>query len=150
MQSFQPTAGDKTAWIIRFGLGVLFIYASAGKIADPAAFAAIIANYRILPEAAAVATAVMLPWIEALCGLALITGQFEKGAALLICLMMVMFIGLILFNGYRGLNVACGCFSLSAKAPSNIALNTMRNLLILAAAAWLLYRPKHPIQASLR
>lgn len=150
MQIIQTTASDKAAWTIRFALGALFIYASTGKIADPAAFAAIIANYRILPETPAVATAVVLPWIEALCGLALITGRFEKGAALLVCLMMVVFIGLILYNGYRGLNVACGCFSLSAKAPSNIALNTIRNLLILAAGAWLLYRPKQLTQAPLR
>ena len=150
MKSNPPTAGTSAAWLIRITLGAVFIFASAGKIAEPGAFASIITNYQVLPPNLVAATAVVLPWVEALCGLALIFGRFDKGAALLVCLMMVVFIGLILYNGYRGLNVACGCFSLSAKAPSNIAMNTIRNLLILAAGAWLLYRPKQLTQAPLR
>ena len=109
-----PTAGSVAAWLIRIALGAVFVFASIGKIADPNAFAAIIANYRILPPILVATTAVVLPWIEVLCGLALIFGRYDKGAAMLVCLMMVVFIGLILYNGYRGLNVACGCFSLAA------------------------------------
>lgn len=150
MKPLPPTAGTSAAWLIRIALGAVFVFASAGKIMDPAAFASIIANYRILPPILVEATAVVLPWIEALCGLALIFGRFDKGAAMLICLMMVVFIGLILYNGYRGLNVACGCFSLAAKAPANVAWNTGRNLLILAVGTWLLFRPRPMNRASLR
>jgi uncharacterized membrane protein YphA (DoxX/SURF4 family) len=124
--------------IVRIGLGAVFLFSSAGKIADPSAFAAIVANYQLLPPPLVSATTVIFPWIEAICGLALVFGRLEKGAALLVSLMMVVFIAIILYNGYRGLNIACGCFSLSAKAPSNIALNTLRNFFILAAGAWVL------------
>ena len=100
-------------------------------------------NYQLLPPALVSATAIIFPWVEALCGLALIFGRFDKGAALLVSMMMVVFIGIILYNGYRGVNVACGCFSLAAKEPSNIVLNTLRNLLILVAGAWILLLPGH-------
>lgn len=136
--------------VVRIALGAVFLFSCAGKIADPAAFAAIVANYRLLPPQLVAATAVVFPWIEAVCGLALVFGRFEKGAALLVSLMMVVFTGIILYNGYRGVNIACGCFSLSAKAPSNIALNTLRNLFILAAGAWVLFYSKHQRLAPAR
>jgi uncharacterized membrane protein YphA (DoxX/SURF4 family) len=139
----HPSAIVKNAtFVVRIALGAIFLYSCAGKIADPAAFAAIVTNYQLLPPSLVSVTAVVFPWIEAVCGLALVVGRLEKGAALLVSLMMVFFIGLILYNGYRGLNIACGCFSLAANSPSNIAVNTLRNLFILAAGAWVLLIPK--------
>jgi uncharacterized membrane protein YphA (DoxX/SURF4 family) len=126
---------------IRIVLGMVFLYACAAKIVHPAAFAAIISNYQLLPASLVAPTAVIFPWLEALCGLALICGRFEKGAALLVGLMMTAFIGIALYNGYRGLNVACGCFSLAAAKPTGIVLHILRNLVILAAAAWVLLAP---------
>lgn len=133
---------ENVTFVVRIALGAIFLFSCAGKIADPAAFAAIVTNYQLLPPALVSATAVVFPWVEAACGLALIFGRLEKGAALLVSLMMVVFTGLILYNGYRGLNIACGCFSLAANAPSNIAVNSLRNLLILVAGAWVLYFPR--------
>jgi len=124
---------------IRIALGGVFLYSSAGKIADPGAFAGIVANYRLLPPQLVWATAVVLPWIEAACGLALLCGRFEKGAALLVSAMMALFMAINAYNGYRGINVACGCFSLAANAPSHPVLNALRNLVILAAGVWILF-----------
>ena len=140
----QSTMLVKTLTVlIRIALGLVFLYSSFGKIADPNGFAAIVSNYRLLPQPLVWGTAVLLPWIEATCGLALLCGRFDKGAALLVSLMMAVFIAAILFNGYRGLNIACGCFSLAAGEPSSIALNTMRNLTILAAGLWILFVSGH-------
>ncbi|MBC2709470.1 MAG: DoxX family membrane protein [Desulfosarcina sp.] len=146
-----PSAVVKNVTIVvRIVLGAVFLFSCTGKIADPAAFAAIVANYQILPPTLVSATAVIFPWIEAVCGLALVFGRFEKGAALLVSLMMVVFIGIILYNGYRGLNIACGCFSLAANAPSNIAVDTLRNLFILAAGAWVFVFPRRRRARSTR
>jgi uncharacterized membrane protein YphA (DoxX/SURF4 family) len=139
VRAFSPTVVKIVTIILRIGLGAVFLSSSAGKIADPSAFAAIVANYQLLPPPLVSATAVIFPWVELTCGLALVLGRLEKGAALLVSLMMVVFIAIILYNGYRGLNIACGCFSLAANAPSNIALNTLRNFSILAAGAWVLF-----------
>ena len=141
---------QKLGIFIRIGLGVVFLFSSAGKIVDPQAFMDIVAQYRLLPPTLVWATAVFLPWIEALCGLALVSGRFVKGAALLVSLMMVLFIAVTLYNGYRGLDVACGCFSVTARKPSNIALNTLRDLFILAAGLWVLYYTHRPYPQKAR
>ncbi|WP_162459160.1 MauE/DoxX family redox-associated membrane protein [Desulfosarcina ovata] len=128
---------------VKIILGIVFLFSSAGKIIDPGAFAAIVANYQLLPPQLVTATAVVFPWVEALCGLALVCGWLDEGAALLIGLMMVAFIGITIYNGYRGLDIACGCFSLSAREPSSILWNTLRDLAILAAAVWVLADSAH-------
>lgn len=133
----------KITMFVRIALGITFIYSSLGKIADPSKFAELITNYQLLPPALVGITAVCLPWLEAVCGLALVIGRLDKGAALLISLMMLVFTGVTLYNGYRGVDVACGCFSLSAKEPSNIALNTLRNSMLLIAGTWVMFRTEH-------
>ena len=138
---FAFSGSNAMATLVRIVLGAVFLYSGATKVADPTAFAAIVTNYRMLPPPLVWGTAVILPWIEMLCGLALVAGRLQKGAAFMVCLMMAVFVGTILYNGYRGLNVACGCFSLTARTPSNLWFNLLRNLTILAAAAWILVRP---------
>ena len=150
VKSLPSPVVKNIAFVVRIVLGAIFLFASAGKIADPMSFAAIVTNYQLLSPPLVLTTAVVLPWIEAVCGLALVFGRLEKGAALLVSLMMVVFTGLVLYNGYRGLNIACGCFSLAANAPSNIAANTLRNLLILAAGAWVLFFPGRQQMNSVR
>jgi uncharacterized membrane protein YphA (DoxX/SURF4 family) len=139
---FSPAAVNMATIAVRIALGAVFILSSVGKIADPSGFAAIVTHYRLLPPPLVALTAVVFPWVEIVCGMALMVGRLEKGAALTVAVMMVAFVGIHLYNGYRGLNIACGCFSLSAQAPSSIFLNTVRNLLLLAAAAWVLVWPR--------
>lgn len=146
MRVLPLSIGNKVTIGIRIGLGAVFLFSSMAKIADPSAFADIVANYQLIQPPVVALTAIILPWIEALCGIALVFGRYDKGAALLVTLMMVAFIGFGFFNVYRGLDIACGCFSLSAKEPSNIALNTLRDVAILAAGVWVLAVPgKHKI-----
>ena len=138
----MASSGEKRITVIlRIVLGGVFLVSCIHKITHPAAFAAVVANYQILPPALVTATAVVFPWIEAVCGLALAFGRFDTGAALLVCLMMIAFIGITLFNAYRGLNVACGCFSLIDNEPSDIVPLILRDLSILAAGIAVLVRP---------
>jgi uncharacterized membrane protein YphA (DoxX/SURF4 family) len=138
VKALPPFSGKKLTIGIRIGLGAIFLFSSMAKIADPSAFAAILTNYQLIDPPLVTLTAVILPWIEALCGVALVFGRYEKGAALLVSLMMIVFIIIGLINAYRGLDIACGCFSLSAKEPSSITLNTLRDLVILAAGIWVM------------
>lgn len=125
--------------IVRIGVGSIFLISCAEKILDPVAFAQIVTGYQLLPPGWVTLAAVIFPWVELFCGLALVFGRFDQGAAFLVCLMMTAFIFISIYNGYRGLNIACGCFSLSAKEPSHIAVNIIRNLAILIPAAGLLW-----------
>lgn len=150
MKPLPPAVVENVTFVVRIALGAIFLFSCAGKIADPAAFAAIVTNYQLLSPPLVSATAVVFPWIEAVCGLALVFGRLEKGASLMICLMMVVFTGLLLYNHFRGLNIACGCFSLAAREPSNITVNALRNLFILAAGAWVLYFSRQQRQPSVQ
>ena len=126
--------------LLRLGLGALFIFASFSKIADPAGFAASISNYRMLPELLVALMAAVLPWLELLCGLALLLNRWTPGASLLIVLMNAVFIVAIASAMARGLDISCGCFSTSGAGSRAGLARLLEDLLFLAAACWLYLR----------
>ena len=125
----------------QLGLGAVFVAAAIPKIADPPSFAHMIYNYRLLPGAALNAFALVLPWIEILCGLALVLGVGKRTGALGAALLLAVFIGALSINLARGNPVNCGCFDIHAKdRPRAELLADMRwtilrdvGLLVLAA-----------------
>jgi len=97
--------------LVRVFLGGLFIVASLDKIADPAAFATSILNYKVVGPTLAMVIATILPSLELLCGLSLILGLYPRASALLITCMLAGFTILIISALLRGLDISCGCFS---------------------------------------
>ena len=118
MDRQQPT--DPTMKIInntyvvvaaRMVIGVLFVIASADKIADPAAFATSISSYKLVPEFVALVVATVLPWMELICGVFLVFGVFRNGAGLVLTCLMAIFTVLVISALVRGLDISCGCFT---------------------------------------
>ncbi len=143
--------GKHTYSASRILLGAVFIYASWEKVLNPAAFVEIIANYQILPESLTGPTALILPWIELICGISLIIHRWTQGSALLVTGMMVVFMGALGYNAYRGIDVACGCFTLDASVPANVWFYLLRDGVLLAVAVYVLYgRPseRHGLAVS--
>ncbi len=97
----------------RFVLGAIFLYAGIVKIADPAAFAQAVANYRILPLALVNAAAIILPWVEVLAGASLVLGFFLPGGSLLTAGLLLIFAVALGFDLWRGIDLSCGCFGTS-------------------------------------
>jgi uncharacterized membrane protein YphA (DoxX/SURF4 family) len=97
--------------LVRIFLGGLFIVASLDKIADPAAFATSILNYKIVEPTLAMVIATILPSLELLCGLSLLLGLYPRTSALLITFMLIGFTILIISALLRGLDISCGCFT---------------------------------------
>jgi uncharacterized membrane protein YphA (DoxX/SURF4 family) len=95
---------------VRLVLGGIFVIASLDKIYRPGDFAQVIYNYQILPDGLINVTAIVLPWLELLLGLFLIFGLWLPGAVLLTNILLMTFLGALVFNATRGLNVHCGCF----------------------------------------
>ena len=124
--------------ILRILMGIIFIYAGIGKIISPLDFAQLIDNYRILPTLFVKPLAVMLPWIEIMCGLSLISGYLAKGGMLIIDFLMIIFILAFTANLLRGIDVACGCFSLTLMNHRSTYFYLTRDVLILAVGLWLL------------
>ncbi|MGD9344855.1 MAG: MauE/DoxX family redox-associated membrane protein [Candidatus Aminicenantes bacterium] len=97
-------------WIIRLAVGGIFIWAGLLKVADPLEFAQDIANYRILSRDLSFLIALVLPWLEILCGVLVIIGIFRTASALLLSGLLSLFLLLITVTLIRGLDVNCGCF----------------------------------------
>jgi uncharacterized membrane protein YphA (DoxX/SURF4 family) len=123
----------------RFVLGILFIIASADKLAAPEAFAGTIANYRIVPETLTLVIATVLPWVELLCGLALFLGILQRGSALLLSTLLVAFTLIVVSALVRGLDISCGCFTQDPAAGRIGWMKIVENLAMLALASFLFF-----------
>jgi uncharacterized membrane protein YphA (DoxX/SURF4 family) len=99
---------------VQIALGAIFVAAALPKIADPPSFAHMIYNYRILPGSLINISALVMPWVELLAGLALILGVWVKPARWIVTLMLVVFMIAITINLARGNAIDCGCFDTSA------------------------------------
>jgi putative oxidoreductase len=129
--------GEQAILFVRLALGGVFLYAGAAKIGNLTAFAGDIAAYRLLPHFANYLAAALLPWLEALCGLLLITGWRVRGALVTITLLTAVFMAALASVLVRGLDIDCGCFRHGgAKTPAWLALG--RDSLFLVAALALL------------
>ncbi len=130
-----------SVFVVRLLLGLVFLYASVDKIIYPAAFAEVVHNYRLLPDFLINITAIVLPWIEFLLGLLLISGLWLPGVSFLSTLLMASFFAAIVFNAVRGLDVQCGCFTLSTdhNAQTRMAWYIIRDLLFVILSVYLFF-----------
>ena len=148
----RPSENSWTVRLLRIALGLIFIYSSWSKISDPPGFAEMIWNYRILPGYLVNPVAITLPWLELLAGLALLSGFFRRGAALLTAGMLITFITALSADLVRGIAVDCGCFSVGAhtKTPdelfSDMKIDLLRDAGLLAMAFIVLFSQIKPQQ----
>jgi putative oxidoreductase len=99
---------------VRLLLGFLFIFASVEKISQPEEFAKAIMNYHLVFILAVNLLAILLPWIELLAGLFLLSGILVRASSLLLSLLLCMFALAISISIARGLDISCGCFGTMA------------------------------------
>lgn len=97
-------------WIFRLAAGAVFIWAGLLKVADPLEFAQDIANYHVFSRNLSFLIALVLPWLEILCGILVIVGIFRMSSSLLLSCLLSLFLVLIAVTLIRGLDVECGCF----------------------------------------
>src|SRR5713226_5440980 len=96
----------KLPWrIIDLIIGGVFIYAGVIKAFDPIRFAGDIDNYKILPWAIGVRLAFYLPWLEILCGVALIVRRLYLGGLSILTTHVSIFIVAIIAAKVRGLDI---------------------------------------------
>src|ERR1700730_7124769 len=101
--------------IVDLIIGGVFIYAGVIKALDPIGFANDIDNYKILPWAIGVRLAFYLPWLEILCGLALIAQRLYLGGLSILTALISIFIVATVAAKVRGLDITCGCFGHASK-----------------------------------
>jgi len=123
----------------RIVVGLVFLLYGLDKITHPDDFARAIANYRLLPEALVNLVAVTLPWVECVCGLLLLAGQWVRSAALVSAFLLGVFVVAVSITLARGLDIACGCLDADAGRKVGFKL-LVEDLLLLGAAAVLVLK----------
>jgi uncharacterized membrane protein YphA (DoxX/SURF4 family) len=121
------------------------VVAGADKICDPAAFGVSIGNYRILPEFLIPIAATVLPWLELLCGLAILFGILVRGGSLLASILLLIFTAAAAAAILRGLDISCGCFTQDPRAAALGWGKVWENLGLLCASLVLLYAGEGPL-----
>lgn len=141
--------------VVRFLLGLMFVYASLDKIADPAGFARIVYQWQTAGPIPSNLVAVILPWIELLAGLLLIAGVWKREAAAVVAVLLVVFIVAAVGVLVRGIDVDnCGCTSVAAASTAPAWppdwmrgvgwFLVARNLVLLAGALVLVFVEPRP------
>jgi putative oxidoreductase len=110
---------DLLTLCLRLLVGVVFIYASLYKILDPGAFAKSIWYYHLVPGDLINLIALVLPWVELLCGLCLILGVFYHGAVVWVNVLTLTFIFALSTTIVRGIDIDCGCFKAAKVATES-------------------------------
>ncbi len=118
--------------LMRYALSGIFLYAGALKLWDPAAFAASIVRFQLVPELLVHPLALGLPPLEILLGLSLLFGPWKRQAALGVTILCLVFLVGLASAGLRGIEVDCSCFGASTSEP--LWLLILRDVLLLAAA----------------
>jgi len=144
----------RTKWAERIGRWIIagiFLGAAIPKILDPFGFALDISHYQMVPGWAMNPMAITMPWIEAIVGLALLSGFAAEGGIVLSNLLFVMFLVALGQAWARGLDIDCGCFGHS-EAKGHIGLAFVRDLGFLAlglVTLWLRIRRRR-LESSIR
>ncbi len=117
----------------RYVPGAFFLVAAVGKVTDLHGFHDYLTVHAGLAAAPAFVVAAILPWLELVCGLCLVSGMAAREAALLTAVLLTVFIGYALVHPVES---DCGCVLWPAKLsppPGRLWL-IGRNLLLLACS----------------
>jgi uncharacterized membrane protein YphA (DoxX/SURF4 family) len=134
--------------LARLVLGGVLIVAGWVKIVDITGSVQSVLAYELFSYEVARVVGTMLPVLEIAVGLLLVTGLLTRAAAAVGGLLMIVFIAGVASAWARGLAIDCGCFGAGGPVdPEDTRYLTeiLRDLGLLALAAWLVVRPRTPL-----
>lgn len=102
--------GRWLALALRLYLGGVFVYASVYKIGYAAEFSETVASYQIVPALAVNLVALVLPWLELICGAMLVLGVRVRTVSAILAALLVVFCVAVTINLVRETPIDCGCF----------------------------------------
>jgi hypothetical protein len=125
------------------------MYAGSTKLLEPETFAVLIEAFGIVPEGLLMPVAIGLPFLEVIAGIGLL---FDiRGSLALITGLLVLFMTVLGYGIWMGLDVDCGCFGPEdpeAEAFHGLRLSLFRDLVMMAGVifiyGWRWYRAIRP------
>ncbi|MGH2444090.1 MAG: MauE/DoxX family redox-associated membrane protein [Chloroflexota bacterium] len=128
---------------VRLVIGAMFLVSGAMKVGVPSAFTDGIMRYDLLTRSQARIVAHVLPPTELAVGALYLSGlQLVLASAVSIALLL-SFTGAIVMNLARGRRFPCNCFGASHASIGPVSV--LRNVLLLAAAVFVLVGSVQPI-----
>jgi uncharacterized membrane protein YphA (DoxX/SURF4 family) len=119
--------------VLSVGLGTVFLRSSLPKLRNPRGFILGVVDYQVLPLGLAEAYGRVVPPLECLLGLMLLTGIAPRAAATVAALLLFSFMIGILINVVRGRSPDCHCFGTGGKRKVGPRLLLEDGALLLAA-----------------
>lgn len=92
----------------RWALALIFLYAGIPKLISWYDFALVINSYAILPESLAIPAAFIIAGLEVVAAIALLCNRLEGLWG--ISALLLLFIGVLSYAIWQGLDIDCGCF----------------------------------------
>ncbi len=136
-------AKKRLIFCFRLIIGGLFLYAGVTKIGHPYEFAAAVQAYQLLPQFLVGLAAVVIPWLETVCALALLFGYKPRSALFTFMLLLVFFLAIIGLTMSRGLDIDCGCGLLASRRIGWWVL--IEDFALLLLISWLYFMLLPPI-----
>jgi uncharacterized membrane protein YphA (DoxX/SURF4 family) len=146
----RPWLRDPKNWgtvAARLVLGGALFYAGFSKVGDLESSVDLVRRYDILPWDLTRLVGIALPIGELILGLLIIVGAFTRITAALGALLMVTYMAAIVSLWVRKMSLDCGCFGPGglvdtfAEAKVGYTKDLIRDVIFLAAGAWLIWRP---------
>jgi uncharacterized membrane protein YphA (DoxX/SURF4 family) len=132
-------ANPQLVLVSRVFIGLMFIISSLDKIVDPSAFSRSVANYGLLLSWMPAIIATVLPWVELLCGFAVLFGVFLRGSSLLLSAMLAVFTLAVMSALLRGLDISCGCFTQDPTAGRMNWMKVLQNASLFALTMFIYF-----------
>ena len=121
----------------RVVLAGVFLYAGVLKALDPQEFVLDVRSFQAVRDPWAAVIALGLPWLEILCGVALLLGGWVRGACLVLTGLLLAFAGAFIQAWVRGIDVTCGCFGKSENKTNFVeSLAIDLGLILLTFFVW--------------
>lgn len=130
-------------WIYRVAriiLGVVFLWSGATKLNDPLSFSIVIDAYGIVPDILTIPIAFIIAGLEVIAAIGLLADI--RGSLLIISALLVLFIVILSYGIWMGLDVDCGCFGPDdpeAKAFHGLRTALYRDLIMVAGIIYLYF-----------
>lgn len=128
-------------WSCRWLLALVFVYAGIPKLLSIDEFAGIIGAYGLLPQVLLVPAALTIAILEIVAAAGLLLRK--TSALVLATVLMGLFIGVLSYAIWLGLDIDCGCFGKNDpeyRAFSGLKMALLRDLFLLPPLVFLYRR----------
>jgi len=119
--------------LLSITLGIIFLASAVPKLRHPKGFILAALEYRVLPPRLSWFYARLVPPLEFLLALLLLTGTALRSAAIVISVLLLSFIVAVGINLARGRDLDCHCFGKATRRPIGWRLLLQDGALLVAA-----------------